>query len=101
MLIYNVTTKVSWAIREAWVKWMLEKHIPEVMEKGGFSEYRFARLLETDETEGPTYTTQFYAANRDVYERYLAEHAAALRKDAQDNWGDQFIGFRSLMELVN
>jgi uncharacterized glyoxalase superfamily metalloenzyme YdcJ len=101
MLIYNVTTKVSWSIHDAWVKWMREKHIPDVMTKGCFTEYRFARLLETDDTEGPTYTTQYYAADRDAYERYLAEHAAALRQDALDNWGDQFIGFRSLMELVN
>lgn len=101
MLIYNVTTKVSWKIHEAWVAWMKEKHIPEVMEKGCFTQYRFARLLETDETEGPTYTIQYYAEGREPYQRYIEFHAPALRKDALDTWGDQFIGFRSLMELVN
>ncbi|MES2002970.1 MAG: DUF4286 family protein [Bacteroidota bacterium] len=101
MLIYNVTTKLSWSIHEAWVQWMLEKHIPEVMSKGCFTEYRFARLLETDDTEGPTYTTQYYAANKAQYEQYINTHATALRKDALDTWGNQFIGFRSLMELVN
>lgn len=101
MFIYNVTTKVSWSIHEAWVLWMREKHIPAIMEKGCFTEYRFARLLETDDTEGLTYTTQYYAPSKEAYERYIAEHANALRKDALDNWGDQFIGFRSLMELVN
>lgn len=101
MLIYNVTTKVSWQIHEAWVKWMKEKHIPDVMGKGCFTEYRFARLLETDETEGPTYTTQYYAESKEPYERYIEMHAPSLRKDAFDTWGDQFMGFRSLMELVN
>ena len=101
MLIYNVTTKVSWEIHEAWVAWMKEKHIPEIMAKGCFLEYRFARLLETDETEGPTYTIQFYAESKEPYRHYIEFHAPALRKDALVTWGDQFIGFRSLMELVN
>ena len=101
MFIYNVTTTVSWQIHDVWVKWMQEKHIPEVMSKGCFTEFRFARLLEIDETEGPTYTTQYYAADKAQYELYIQEYAPALRKDALDNWGDNFIGFRSLMQLVH
>ena len=31
MLIYNVTFQLTWPIDEAWVKWMKEKHIPDVM----------------------------------------------------------------------
>jgi hypothetical protein len=101
MLIYNVTFQLTWAIHEEWVAWMLEKHIPEVMATECFAEYRFARLLEIDESEGPTYTTQYYATERELYERYIALFAPALRKDVSDNWGDNAIGFRSLMELVN
>jgi hypothetical protein len=101
MYIYNVTTKVNWIIHEAWVKWMKEKHIPEVMNSGCFTENRFVRLLETDETEGPTYAVQFYADDLEQYDRYLEQHAPALRKDVIDRWGDNFISFRSLMQLVN
>ncbi len=101
MFIYNVTTKVAWAIHEAWVQWMKEKHIPDVMNSGCFTDSRFVRLLETDETEGPTYAVQYYAATKDDYERYIADYAPDLRKDALHNWGDRFIGFRSLMQVVN
>jgi hypothetical protein len=101
MFIYNVTTKVNWTIHEAWVKWMLATHIPDVMSKACFTEFRFARLLETDDSDGPTYTVQYHAASKDLYEQYIEHHAPALRKDALDNWGNNFIGFRSLMELVN
>jgi hypothetical protein len=101
LLIYNVTTKIDWSIHEAWVKWMKEKHLPEVMESGCFTDLRFVRLLETDETEGPTYAAQFHAATREDYERYISQHAPTLRKDVMDTWGNNFISFRSLMEVVN
>lgn len=101
MYIYNVTSKVDWSIHDDWVKWMKEIHIPEVMAKGCFSNCHFARLRETDETEGPTYIVQYHASSLANYETYIAEHAPALRKDAVNKWGDHFIGFRSLMELVN
>ena len=101
MFIYNVTTKLAWPIHDAWVQWMKEKHIPDVMNTGCFTEFRFVRLLETDEAEGPTYAVQYYAATKVDYEHYIGHYAPDLRKDAIQNWGDNFIGFRSLMQLVN
>ena len=101
MLIYNVTFQVSPSINEAWVKWMKEKHIPDVMSKGCFMEYRFAKLLDIDDSDGPTYTIQYSARDRNEFDRYIELFAPALRKDVTDTWGDQAIGFRSLMQLVN
>lgn len=101
MYIYNITLKVNWSIHEAWVEWIKEKHIPDIMKSGCFTDYRFVRLLETDETEGPTYATQFYAATRGDYNQFIELHAPLMRKDALERWGDNFIGFRSLMEVVN
>ena len=31
MFIYNVTVKVDWSIHEAWVQWMLNEHMPEMI----------------------------------------------------------------------
>lgn len=101
MLIYNITTKITWAINEEWVRWMKEEHIPGIMDTGCFAEHKFVKLLETDEEEGPTYATQFCANGREDYERYIEMHATNLRNSAAGKWGDQFISFRSLMQLVN
>jgi hypothetical protein len=101
MLIYNVTTKISWEMHEAWVAWMKEKHLPEVMATGCFTDMRFVRLLETDETEGPTYAAQFHAENDEQYRKYINDYAPAIRQDVVNNWGSHFISFRSLMEVVN
>ncbi len=101
MLIYNVTTKVNWSIHEAWLAWMKEKHLPDVMNCDCFTDVRFVRILDTDESEGPTYAAQFYAEDHAVYQRYINEHAPAMRKDVMDTWGNNFISFRTLMEVVN
>jgi hypothetical protein len=101
MLLYNVTTLVSWTVHDAWLQWMQQKHIPEVMQCGCFTDYRFARLLDVDETEGVTYSIQYSAASREAYDRYIEMHAGGFRSEIQKTWGENCIAFRSLMQLVN
>ena len=67
MFIYNVTTQISLQIHEAWVAWMQEKHIPQVMATHCFTRFQFVRLLDIDESESVTYATQdFKASSRNV-----------------------------------
>lgn len=101
MYIYNVTTKVDPSIHEIWVEWMKTTHIPEIMSTGCFSEFQFARLLELDDSDGPTYTTQYRAASKADYNRYLEIHASKLRNNVLATWGNKVIGFRSLMQVVH
>jgi hypothetical protein len=101
MLIYNVTTKIDHSIHQAWVAWMKNKHIPEVMNTGCFSKFQFVQLLETDESDGFTYATQYYAENKEDYQRYIEQFASGLRQDALNTWGNKFAGFRSLMQVVH
>ncbi len=101
MFIYNITTKVTWEINDAWLLWMKQEHIPAIMATECFTDHRFVKLLETDETEGPTYALQFFAATMDDYNRYIEVFAPALRNESGKKWGNQSIGFRSLMQLVN
>ena len=70
------------------------------MTTGLFTEWKMFRLLEQDESEGITYVVQYFAATVNDYERYIEEHAPLLREKALQRWGDQFIAFRSVMQLV-
>lgn len=101
MYIYNVTIKLQWEIHDDWVKWMQEKHLNDVMATECFKKYQFVRLLEIDETEGPTYAIQYYCDSKALYNKYLEIHAPQLRKDGLDLFGDKMIGFRSLMQIVH
>ena len=100
MFIYNVTTQISHQIHEAWLAWMQEKHIPEVMATDCFTKFQFVRLLEVDESDSVTYATQYYAASKANYNRYIQLYANALREEALKSWGNNAIGFRSLMQVV-
>ena len=100
MLIYNVTTKVTWAIHQDWLQWMQQVHIPEVMATGCFNRFQMVRLLETEDEDGPTYAVQYHTDSRQQYDTYIEVHAPALRQSSMEKWGNQFISFRSLMEIV-
>ena len=100
MIIYNVTSKVAWEIEAEWVKWMQEEHLAEVVATGCFTNAQLLRLLESDDDEGATYTAQYFASTKELQEKYIAEFASSLREKAFAKWGNRFISFRSVMELV-
>ena len=100
MLVYNITIRIDPAIEDEWLNWQKEEHIPEVMASGCFTGFRMHRLLETNEDE-PTFVIQYFASSLEDYERYIADTAPLLRKKVLDRWGDKFIAFRTLMEVVH
>lgn len=100
-VIYNVTVKVQSSIANDWIKWLLEEHIPAIMQTGCFTTHRVVQLLETDDSEGPTYAIQYHANSISDYQRYIDEHAAHFRQDSIGKWGDRFIAFRSIMQVIH
>lgn len=101
MIIYNVTTKVGSGISDRWLNWLIEEHIPEIIATGCFTGAKVLRLLETDDSEGPTYAIQYFAESKSMYDLYIGRHAEKLRQKAFSKWGDQFISFRSVMAVVH
>ncbi len=101
MIVYNVTTKVESAIREEWLKWLKEEHITDIINTGCFTKANILQLLETDETDGPTYAIQYYAESKALYNLYIEKFAGLMQQKSIDKWGGQFIAFRSVMQVVN
>jgi hypothetical protein len=101
MIIYNVTIKVAEPIHEAWLQWLQQEHVPEVVGTGCFTHAVITRLLETDESEGPTYAVQYHSESKALYNRYVEKFAGVMRQKSFDKWGNQFIAFRSVMQIVN
>lgn len=100
-IVYNVTIKVANAIHVVWLQWLKEEHIPGVIETGCFTHATILLLLEVDDNEGPTYAVQYFAESKGLYNSYIENHAAMMRQKSFDKWGDQFIAFRSVMQVVN
>lgn len=101
MIIYNVTNKVHESIHEEWLSWIKEEYIPAILATGCFTHAHILRLLETDDSEGPTYAIQYHTSSKENYELYIEAFAGKMRQKAFDKWGDLFIAFRSVLEVVN
>ncbi|MEP7110370.1 MAG: DUF4286 family protein [Ferruginibacter sp.] len=101
MIIFNVTTKVHSTIQNDWLTWLKEEHIPDIMNTGCFTRAVILQLLETDETEGPTYAIQYHAENKALYNRYIENFSVILLQKSFDKWGDQFASFPSVLQVVN
>jgi hypothetical protein len=101
MIVYNVTTKVTHAIQQSWLQWIKEKHIPELINTGCFTHATVLQLLEIDNNEGPTYVIQYFADSKSQYNNYIEKYSSHFRQQTIDKWGDQFIAFRSVMQVVN
>jgi hypothetical protein len=101
MIIYNVTTKIDQSIADSWLEWLKKEHIPEIINTGCFTHAVILSLLETDDTEGPTYAVQYHAESKALYNKYIEKYAEVMRKKAMDKWENKFIAFRSLMQVVN
>ena len=100
MIIYNITVKVEAQIADAWLSWMLEKQIPQIMNTKCFISFKVVRLLEVDEAEGPTYAIQYQAESKADYNRYIELFAHNFNEQSYKKWGDRFIAFRSVMQVV-
>lgn len=100
MFIYNISIKVSHAILKEWLQWQKEEHIPEIMSTKLFTDFRFYRLLEQDETQGVTYVIQYLADTKMNYDLYSRDYAAKVKEKAFLKWGSSVIGFQTLMEAV-
>jgi hypothetical protein len=100
MIVYNVTVNIDHDVHEEWLVWMKEVHIPEVMATGLFVESRMHRVL-ADDPGGITYAIQYTAPDMAHYERYRDEHAQRLQAAHTARYGDRFVAFRTLLEVVH
>lgn len=101
MIVYNISIKIKSGIEKEWIEWQKKEHIPEVMASGQFTGYKFYRLLEQDDPDEITYVVQYFASSIEKYQHYIKHTASTLRQKAFDRWGNQFIAFRSLMQVVD
>lgn len=100
MVLYNVTIKVDWSIHLAFMNWMREDHVPKVLATGCFVSCRVWRVLEADDTDGPTYAFQYEAKDAELYNRYQTEFSPLLREEVVSAWGENYLAFRSVLKEV-
>jgi hypothetical protein len=100
MILYNVTVNINPELHDDWVDWMKTVHIPEVLATGLFVEHKFLRVMSTEPGEGFTYSIQYFLNSIDDYENYRSNFAPQLQADHTARYKDQFVAFRTLLEVV-
>jgi Domain of unknown function (DUF4286) len=100
MIIYSVTVNINDEVETEWVQYMNTTHIPEVMSKGFFTSFTFAKLLDPIlEPGSATYNIQYFCESPQRLEVYRNEAAPALQADHTARFKDKFVAFRSVLEL--
>ncbi|WP_297333964.1 DUF4286 family protein [Flavobacterium sp.] len=100
MIIYNVTLNIDDSIHEQWLAWMMDTHIPDVMETGKFLKAKMVKVLVVEETGGTTYSVQYFAESKEKLEAYYNEDAPRLREEGHRLFGDKMLAFRTELELL-
>lgn len=99
MILYNVTVNIDDDVREEWLTWMKDVHIPDVMKTGLFIENRIFRVMVNEES-GTTYSVQYTLKSIDDLETYQEQYATALQKEHASRYANKFVAFRTILKLV-
>lgn len=87
MIIYSVFVAIPLKNSEEWRDWMVDKHIPDVLKTGMFTQYRIFKNLAHDVPDEVEFCTQYECKTLADYERYKTEFAPELQKHHTEKFG--------------
>jgi hypothetical protein len=99
MIIYNVTVSVEKSVKEDWLKWMQEVHIPEVMATGVFLQSQINRVMVQGDSDN-TFAIAYTCASMKDLHQYQVKFAPELQQKHVARYGDKAVAFRTLMEVI-
>jgi hypothetical protein len=104
MIVYAVTLRVDPAVADEFVEYLRRTHVPDVLATGCFVGHEILRVTDPpdagDDRGRTTYCVQYRVRSRANLDRYLADHAPALRKEVADRFGDKFAASRFVAEVM-
>lgn len=99
MILYNVTVHLEEEVHSEWLSWMLQKHIPDVMKTGYFTDYQMFKILSNPH-EGIGYAIQYFCRSEADLAAYQEKCAPALQAEHQQKYEGKCFAFRTVMEKV-
>ena len=98
MVIYEVNADINRDIADDFAAW-LAPHIDELLEIDGFTAAHWFER-EDDHTDSTVaWTVQYHVTSMQALDDYLEHHAARLRGDGLDKFGDNFKTSRRVLSL--
>lgn len=99
MILYNVTVSIDPEIKDDWLTWMRENHIPDVLKTGCFIEARILRV-HGEEEGGLTYAISYLSPNQEKYDEYQTKYAPSLQAEHGAKYNGRFAAFRTILSVV-
>lgn len=100
MYIYNVTINIDESVHDEWLKWMREKHIPDMLSTGKFSKAKMSQLMLEEEMGGITYSIQYTTDSIETLQEYYNDYAAILQEEGLRLFKDKFVAFRTELKVI-
>ena len=99
MIIYNVTVSVEESIKEDWLIWMQDVHIPEVMATSVFLKSQINRVIVQGDSDN-TFAIAYTCASMKDLHQYQIKFATELQQKHVARYGNKAVAFRTLMEVI-
>lgn len=94
MISYEVTAVVSEPLISEYESYMVERHIPDVLSTGCFTGAGMSR------GDPGTYRVSYIARDRTTLDRYITDHAPALRDHFNQHFPDGVELSRKVWETI-
>ena len=88
-------------VEQEWVRWMIEEHIPDVLNTGKFLSHSLQKVIGSENETGVTYAVQYIAPDSHTFDKYQQEDAERLQKLHQQKYDGQYAAFRTIMHIVD
>jgi hypothetical protein len=100
MVIYVVNAAFKKEIREEWLTWMKEVHIPNVLKTGYFTGAEiFSVILPAKNGDEVSYAVHYKSETYEKFMSYSVKEAKRLRLEAAEKFGNQIVFDRQLLDL--
>ncbi len=102
MFIYRVTITIEQDVEEAWLKWMKEVHINDVLNTGYFLNSEIQKLIDQEHPEAdPTYQINYSFKTLELYRQYIDKQAPRLQKEHSEKFKGKFQASRSIYRIIS
>lgn len=98
MVVYEVVATVKVERAAEWHAWIIP-HMQEVLDTGCFVSAELEKIIDPPSTD-VNFRVRYHSTSMQLIERYLSEHAPALRAAGIDRFGEDVKTQRTIAEQL-
>jgi hypothetical protein len=100
MIIYSVQVTILQTREAAWLEFMQQKHLNEVLDTGCFNGHQLLKQADWDSETDARYVINYSCPSRQILDEYFELHAPRLREDVAHHFGGEFSAERKIYEVL-